>query len=59
MGNARLKLANESFVSYEQYAGCTSCHGNKGHGEIEGVALDPPAPNLTDCDFNSREPRRD
>lgn len=44
---------------YEEYAGCASCHGNDGKGEVEGVTLDPPPPDLTDCSFNSREPRRD
>lgn len=44
---------------YEEYAGCGSCHGNDGKGEVEGVPLDPPPPDLTDCSFNSREPRRD
>ena len=44
---------------YEEEAGCTSCHGNDGKGEAEGVTLDPPPPDFTDCSFNSREPRRD
>ncbi len=44
---------------YEEYAGCASCHGADGKGEVEGVTLDPPPPDLTDCSFNSREPRRD
>lgn len=46
-------------VLYEDYAGCASCHGDDGKGVVEGVTLDPPAPDLTDCSFNSREPRRD
>jgi mono/diheme cytochrome c family protein len=44
---------------YEEYAGCASCHGFDGKGMVEGVSLDPPPPDLTDCSFNSREPRRD
>lgn len=44
---------------YEEYAGCASCHGSDGKGNVEGVTLDPPPPDLTDCSFNSREPRRD
>jgi mono/diheme cytochrome c family protein len=44
---------------YEEYAGCASCHGADGRGEVEGVTLDPPPPDLSDCSFNSREPRRD
>lgn len=44
---------------YEEYAGCASCHGADGRGEVEGLALDPPPPDLSDCSFNTREPRRD
>ncbi|MEK7727521.1 MAG: cytochrome c [candidate division KSB1 bacterium] len=44
---------------YNEYAGCASCHGEDGKGQVEGVTLDPPPPDLTDCSFNSREPRRD
>ncbi len=44
---------------YEEYTGCASCHGADGKGEVEGVTLDPPPPDLSDCSFNSREPRRD
>lgn len=44
---------------YEEYAGCASCHGFDGTGNVEGLKLDPPPPDLTDCSFNSREPRRD
>lgn len=44
---------------YEEYAGCASCHGLDGKGEVEGVTLDPAPPDLNDCSFNSREPRRD
>lgn len=44
---------------YEEYASCASCHGADGKGEAEGVTIDPPPPDLTDCSFNSREPRRD
>lgn len=52
-------LARDGKFLYEDYAGCASCHGTDGKGVVEGVALDPPAPDLTDCSFNSREPRRD
>ncbi len=44
---------------YEEYAGCASCHGLDGKGQVEGVTLDPAPPDLSDCSFNSREPRRD
>jgi len=44
---------------YQEYAGCASCHGADGKGGVEGVTLDPPPPDLTDCSFNTREPRRD
>jgi len=44
---------------YEDYAGCASCHGLDGRGKVEGVTLDPPPPDLSNCSFNSREPRRD
>ncbi len=55
---AEAPVLNGKFL-YEDYAGCASCHGNNGKGEVEGIALDPPPPDLTDCSFNSREPRRD
>lgn len=44
---------------YEDYAGCAGCHGWDGKGQVEGVTLDPPPPDLSDCGFNTREPRRD
>ena len=44
---------------YEEYAGCASCHGLDGKGEVEGVTLDPAPPDLNDCSFSTREPRRD
>lgn len=44
---------------YEEYAGCASCHGFDGKGNVEGVTLEPPPPDLSDCAFNTREPRRD
>ena len=44
---------------YEEYAGCASCHGIDGKGNVEGLTLDPPPPDLSDCSFSSREPRRD
>ena len=37
---------------YEDYAGCASCHGLDGKG-AEGLALDPPPPDFTDCGFNT------
>ena len=42
---------------YESW--CARCHGMDGRGEVEGLVLDNPAPDFTDCDFNSREPRKD
>ncbi len=44
---------------YEDYAGCASCHGMDGRGRVAGLALEPPPPDLSDCGFNTREPRRD
>ncbi|MDZ7266662.1 MAG: cytochrome c [candidate division KSB1 bacterium] len=44
---------------YEEYAGCASCHGFDGRGKVEGVTLNPPPPDLSNCGFNTREPRRD
>jgi hypothetical protein len=44
---------------YDDYAGCASCHGFDGKGKAEGVTLEPPPPDFTDCSFNSREPRKD
>jgi mono/diheme cytochrome c family protein len=44
---------------YDEYAGCASCHGLDGKGQVEGVTLDPAPPDLNDCSFNTREPRRD
>jgi hypothetical protein len=54
--------ANNNFSGkflYEEYAGCASCHGADGKGNVEGVTLEPAPPDLSDCSFNSREPRRD
>lgn len=51
-------VLNGKFL-YEEYAGCASCHGLDGRGEVEGVTLDPAPPDLNDCSFNTREPRRD
>ena len=44
---------------YADEAGCASCHGLDGKGEVEGLTLDPAPPDFTDCSFNSREPRKD
>jgi hypothetical protein len=44
---------------YDEYAGCASCHGLDGKGQVEGVTLDPAPPDLNDCSFSTREPRRD
>lgn len=46
-------------ILYEEYAGCASCHGLDGKGKVEDVKLEPPPPDLSDCAFNTREPRRD
>ena len=51
-------LSNGKFL-YEAYAECASCHGADGKGEVEGLTLDPPPPDFTDCSFTSREPRED
>jgi hypothetical protein len=56
--NGAAKNLHGKFL-YEEYAGCASCHGVDGKGEAEGVTLDPAPPDLSDCSFNSREPRRD
>lgn len=42
---------------YESW--CARCHGMDGTGIVEGLDLDTPVPDLSDCSFNSREPRRD
>ncbi len=44
---------------YEAWAECASCHGVDGKGQVEGLTLDPPPPNFTECSFTSREPRND
>jgi hypothetical protein len=44
---------------YESWAECASCHAGDGTGEVEGLTLDPPPPDFTDCSFTSREPRKD
>ncbi len=40
-------------------AWCARCHGLDGKGGGEGLELEVPAPDFTDCSFNSREPRKD
>jgi mono/diheme cytochrome c family protein len=40
-------------------AWCARCHGNDGKGPADGVELDTPVPDFTDCSFTSREPRKD
>ncbi len=40
-------------------AWCSRCHGLDGRGPAEDLQLDTPVPDLADCSFNSREPRRD
>ncbi|GJQ19847.1 MAG: hypothetical protein HBSIN02_02020 [Bacteroidia bacterium] len=42
---------------YESW--CARCHGIDGRGKIEGLELDVPVPDFTDCSFTSREPRKD
>ncbi len=42
---------------YESW--CSRCHGIDGSGKVEGLELDTPVPDMTDCGFNTREPRRD
>lgn len=44
---------------YEEYAGCASCHGMDGKGQVKDLGFDDPLPDFTDCGFNSREPRKD
>lgn len=52
------KLLDGKFL-YQEYAACASCHGADGKGVVEGLTLDPPPPDFTDCSFVSREPRKD
>lgn len=40
-------------------AWCARCHGSDGRGLVEGLELDTPVPDFTDCSFTSREPRSD
>lgn len=40
-------------------AWCARCHGEDGRGQVEGLELEVPPPDFTDCSFNSREPRKD
>lgn len=40
-------------------AWCARCHGTDGKGPLEGVELDTPVPDFTDCSFTTREPRKD
>lgn len=40
-------------------AWCAKCHGEDGRGLVEGLELEVPVPDFTDCGFNSREPRKD
>jgi hypothetical protein len=40
-------------------AWCARCHGDDGRGVVEGLELEVPPPDFTDCSFNSREPRKD
>lgn len=42
---------------YESW--CARCHGMDGSGPVEGIELDTPVPDMRDCSFNTREPRRD
>ncbi|MBI2618616.1 MAG: c-type cytochrome [Ignavibacteriales bacterium] len=44
-------------LMYESW--CGRCHGDDGRGVVEGIQLDAPVPDFTDCSFNSREPRKD
>lgn len=42
---------------YESW--CARCHGIDGRGKPEGLELDVPVPDFTDCSFTTREPRKD
>ncbi|MBI3989118.1 MAG: cytochrome c [candidate division NC10 bacterium] len=38
---------------------CASCHGEDGKGQVPGLEIKVPPPDLTWCAFNSEEPDRD
>lgn len=40
-------------------AWCARCHGEDGRGLVEDLELEAPAPDFTDCSFNTSEPRSD
>ncbi|MEX1138450.1 MAG: c-type cytochrome [Bacteroidota bacterium] len=44
-------------LMYEAW--CARCHGDDGKGPAEGIVLETPVPNFSDCSFTSREPRKD
>jgi len=49
--------ARDGKLMYEAW--CGRCHGSDGKGEVEGIELDTPVPDFTDCSFTTREPRKD
>ena len=53
-----LDILNGKFL-YEEYAGCASCHGMDGNGQVEDLGFEDPLPDFTDCSFTTREPRKD
>ncbi len=44
-------------LMYEAW--CDRCHGKDGKGPAEGIVLETPVPDFSDCSFTSREPRKD
>ncbi len=48
---------NDGKALYEAW--CSSCHGLDGTGPIGDLELGTQVPDLEDCSFNSREPRKD
>lgn len=44
-------------LMYEAW--CARCHGEDGKGPAEGIILETPVPDFSDCSFTSREPRKD
>ena len=44
-------------LMYEAW--CARCHGDDGNGQVEGLVLDTPVPDFSDCSFTTREPRKD
>ncbi len=49
-----LKSGKAMYVAW-----CAKCHGEDGKGHVEGLEIDVPLPDFTDCNFNTSETRND